>query len=161
MPSYRYKTEGVPSRAQAAVSPIPTTNPIASSWGLVRTVGSPSTTRIPVAPLQSIAGGDRGVWNKSAKPGDNSPDYILPSIYYTAPTPQNVPWQSNNEIPIPAISVNSTTAPYSSSLVTTTPVPSVVQRSRRMGGRLVQAWPKVTSFWPVFGSGVKNAGNSG
>jgi hypothetical protein len=162
VPAYRYRTEGVPDRAAAACSPLPTTNPIASSWGLVHTTGSPSTTRIPVAPLQSIEGSDRGVWTKGAKPGDNAPDYILPSLYYTAPTPQVVSHASNNEIPIPAINPNGVSAPYSATLPNlTNENPAVVQRPRRMGGRLVQAWPRVTQFWPVFGSGSTNAGNSG
>lgn len=162
MPTWRYKTEGVPERAAAAFSPIPTTDPRASSWGLVRTVGSPSTTRIPVAPLQSIAGSDRGVWTRGAKPGDNAPDYILPSLYWTAPTPQMVPHESTNEIPQMAISTHQPLAPASATVPTVTPAnPSVVQRARRVGGRIVQAWPQVSAFWPTYGSGVKNSANSG
>jgi hypothetical protein len=161
MPTIRYRTEGVPDGAAAACSPIPTTNPIASSWGLVHTVGSPSTTRIASPDPQSV-GGDRGNLTRQAKPGQNSPDYMLPSIYYTAPTPQVVSRSSNNELPIPAVGTHQPYAPASA----TAPgkaraTPSVTQKSRRMGGRLVQAWPKVSQFWPVFGAGSNNAGNSG
>lgn len=161
MARYAYRTEGVAGNAAAAFSPLPTTNPIASSWGLVHTVGAPGTLRIPVEPLQSIAGSDRGVWTKQAKPGDNAPDYILPSIYYTAPTPQMAKGWSTNEIPLPAISSTGPIAPYSTALTGPANTSAVVQRPRRMGGLLAQAWPKVSQVWNTYGSGKNNSANSG
>lgn len=161
MPRYQYRVEGVAGPSVTAFTPLPTTNGLASTWGVVKTVGAPGTLRIPVAPLQSIAGSDRGGWTAQAKPGDNAPDYILPSLYYTAPTPQTVPHESNNEIPLPAISSTGPIAPASTSLVGPAETSAVVQRPRRMGGLLAQAWPKVSQVWNVFGSGVNNSANSG
>lgn len=168
MPVYRYRTEGVPARASAAVTPLPTTNPRASSWGLVHTVGSPSTTRIHSPRPQATAGtGINSVGPNSTVRADSaqtstwSPDYILPSLYYTAPTPQVVSHASNNEIPIPAVAPQQPYAPYSATAPGTAVTTAVTQRPRRMGGLLVQAWPKVSSLWPTFGSGKNNAANSG
>lgn len=169
MPHYRYRTEGVPGRAAAACSPLPTTNPIASSWGLVHVVGSPSTTKIHSPRPQSTRGfGILGVPNNGAgypedwpQPSAHSPDYILPSIYYTTPTPQVPSHSSNNEIPIPAVSTHQPYAPASASIISTATTSAVVQRPRRMGGLLVQAWPKVSALWPTFGSGKNNVPNSG
>lgn len=168
MPAYRYRTEGVTGVIADAASPRPATNPLASSWGVVRTVGSPGTTRIPSPRPQSTRGA--GVLTPaegSTKPVDFpqpstwSPDYILPSLYYTAPTPQTVPWESTNEIPLPAISTSQPLAPYSTIPTKTPATSAVVQRPRRIGGLLVQAWPRISQIWPTFGSGANNSANSG
>lgn len=149
MPVWRYRTEDVPAKAVAAVSPLPSTNTIASSWGLVHTVGSPGTLQIPSPKPQSIP---PGPLNRQAQPSYNSPDIFLPSIYVTAPTPQLVPHTIDNEIPVPAISSSQPYAPYSATAVTKTPAnPSVAQRAWHIGGRRVTAWPRVSPVWPVFG----------
>jgi hypothetical protein len=167
LPIIRYRTEGVPARAAAACTPIPATNPIASSAGLMHRVGSPSTTRIASPRPQSTRGRgnlslyDSGRPADQAQPSGNSPDYILPSLYWAPPTPQVVSHSSTNEIPIPAISTQQPYAPASATAPGQAVTPAVVQRARRMGGRLVQAWPKVVPFWPTFGSGQNNSANSG
>jgi hypothetical protein len=168
MPTWRYRTEGVPARAAAALTPLPSTNPIASSWGLVHTVGAPSTLRVPSPRPQStrgfgalgVPGNGGGYTEDDPQPSAHAPDYILPSLYWTEPTPQMTVHASNNEIPIPAVSsVN--TAPGSSTLPSPVTTTAVVQRPRRMGGLLVTAWPKVAAWWPTFGSGRNNVPNSG
>ena len=169
MPTWRYRTEGVPARAAAALTPLPSTNPIASSWGLVHTVGAPSTLRVPSPRPQStrgfgalgVPGNGGGYTEDDPQPSAHAPDYILPSLYWTEPTPQMTVHASNNEIPIPAVSSSQPYAPASASAPGAGETPAVVQRARRMGGRIVQAWPKVVPFWPVFGTGNTNAGNSG
>ncbi len=153
MSRYAYVTEGVPAKAAAAATPLPTLEPRASSWGLVHVAGSPSTTRIDSPRPQSTIG-NIGVWNETAKPSHWSPDYILPSLYIAAPTPQTHPnnWRTN-ELPIPAIAATGITAPASTVLISKTAVPAIAQRSRRIGGRKVTAWPKVTQTWPTYSGG--------
>ena len=163
MPHYAYRVEGVPPRAVAACTPIPAVNPPASSQGLVRVVGSPGTTRIPSPRAQSTRGfGQLGVPNNGAgypddwpQPSGHSPDYILPSIYVAAPTPnygQMYGSPGPNDIPIPAISSHQPYAPFSATAPGKAKNPNVLARVRtRIASGFVTAWPKVAPSWPVFG----------
>jgi hypothetical protein len=157
MPHYAYRVEGVPPKALAACTPIPAMNPVASSFGLVHVAGSPGTTRIYSPQTQSVGRGDRGVLPGKAKPGANAPDYILPSLYVAAPTPnygQMYGTPGPNDIPIPAISSHQPYAPFSASAPGKAVNPNVLQRVRtRIASGYTTAWPKVAPSWPVFGGG--------
>jgi hypothetical protein len=157
MPHIAYRVEGVPPKALAACTPIPAQNPVASSWGLVHVAGSPGTTRVAAGPTQSVGKGDRGWLPGKAKPGANSPDYILPALYVAAPTPnrgQEYGTPGPNDIPVPAISSHSPYAPLSASAPGVAVNPNVLQRVRtRLASGYVTAWPKVAPSWPIFGQG--------
>lgn len=157
MPHYAYRTEGVPAKALAACTPIPAVNPVASSYGLVHVAGSPGTTRIQAGPTQSVGKGDRGWLTSKAKPGANSPDYILPALYVAKPTPnygQMLGTQGPNDIPVPAISSHSPYAPFSATAKGKAVNPNVLQRVRtRVASGYVTAWPKIAASWPIFGNG--------
>lgn len=164
MPHYAYRVEGVPARAMAAAMPVPTTNSIASSWGLVHVAGAPGTTRIPSPRAQSTRGyGALGVPGNGAgypedwpQPSGHSPDYILPDLYVAAPTPNygQDHINSSNEIPVPAISSHQPYAPFSATAPGHAVNPNVLQRIRtRVASGYTTAWPKVAPSWPVFGGG--------
>jgi|SRR6185437_382012 len=148
MALWRYRVEDVPAKAIGAVMPLPSTNSVASSWGLVHTKGAPSTLRI----FSPKPGLPDGPLPRTAQNSYNSPDYILPAIYVSNPTPQGVVHTSTNELPIPAISSAMPYAPYSATAPGAAPSnPSVAFRPWHKGGRRVTAWPRVSPVWPIFG----------
>lgn len=164
MPQIAYRVEGVPPRAMAACMPVPAQNPVASSFGLVKVFGAPGTLRVHSPRPQSTRGfGTLGVPNSTVpvdypQPSGHAPDFILPSIYVAAPTPNYGREYGNpgpNDIPVPAISSHSPYAPASASAPGYATNPSVLQRVRaRVASGFVTAWPRVSQVWPIFpGSG--------
>ena len=169
MPQIAYRVEDVPPRALAACTPVPTRTPTAATWGVVHTVGAPGTTRIDSPHPQSTKGfGALGVPNSTVpaddpQPSGHSPDYFLPALYITQPTPQGTVHRSTNEIPIPAISSHQPYAPFSASAPGKAINPTVLQRVRtRVASGFATAWPKVAPIFPIFpsdGTGSNQAGS--
>lgn len=73
----RYRVLDLPGKGAGAFTPQPTTNPVASSFGLVHRFGAPGTMPVPVKPpfgphlnnAPDVQGSNR------------APNIILPSIY--------------------------------------------------------------------------------
>lgn len=141
----RYRVLDLPLRGIGAFLPLPTTNPAASSWGLVHVWGSPGTDVIPApAPqrdwLPSLTA--RGGVN-SAQGSMVSPDVILPSVYVAdtvnmgpeADTGLGMAARRLNPIPVPAYAW-----PRTARTAMITP---------KYGGRRTMVWPRAFQRFPA------------
>lgn len=142
----RYRTQDVPPGQAPAFTPVPTTNPVASSYGLVHIYGSPGTDPQPApgparqwgAPSLTKPGGVN-----SAQGSNVVPDYILPAIYVAdvanmgpaMDTGIGMTRRRFNELPIPARDPGRL------------PVPVMMQFPT--GGRKTFAWPRAFQVWPT------------
>lgn len=134
----RYRVSEVPARAVGAFAPIPTTNPVASSWGLVKVsaymglVPVPAPKPAAVPPISAI---------RETQPSYVSPDDILPDCY--VPSADNMgpsmhvgmAARRQTPIPIPAVSWINTAVR--------------AMRASPVGGRVAMAWPRAFQRWPV------------
>lgn len=143
MASIRYRVYDLPTVGLGAFTPLASTNPIASSWGLVRLSGSPGTEPIP-------APGPTRIWCPpiSAQPetqsSNVSPDYKLPDIYiaYADNMGPSVHFgmaaRRQTPVPMPALSwINTALNAMGSS---------------KIGGRIAAAWPRAFQRFPTIGS---------
>jgi len=144
----RYRTDQVPVNGAGAFMPSLTTNPGASSHGLVGLDGWPGTTPIPAPHPASTAGASPGGTKAMRTQGSHAgaPDEILPAIYI--PRARNmgpsdgalgIMVKSDNVLPVPAIDPGR--------------APAAAFRPAKVGGRSQVAWPRTTVTWPTGGTG--------
>lgn len=141
----RYRVSDLPPNGVGAFTPIASTTPAASSYGLVEVYGAPGTEPVyspspqTVGYLPSLT--RRGGRN-SAQDSDCAPDVILPAIYI--PSAQNMGPEADagmgmtrrryNELPVPALDP--------------TRIPQVAQTVPPIGGRAAMAWPRAFQRFP-------------
>lgn len=141
----RYRVSDLPTVGTGAFTPLASTNPLASSHGLVRieaawgtsAVAAPKPAALPAVTARGIADG-----NASARAEDVTPDFILPAI--AIPYADNMGPEMDTgigmarrrlcEIPVPAVDP--------------TRVPTVAQGARKTGGRAALPWPRAFQRWP-------------
>jgi hypothetical protein len=135
----RYRTDDLPPAGVGAFMPIPASDPVASSWGLVHVVGAPGTMAIDVPdPDESIPPVSARGGINSARPSDASPDVIFPSVYYTrianlgpeAGIGLGLTKRRFNELPVPAVNP------------TRIPIVAGTYKPAKLGGRLAMLWPR-------------------
>lgn len=141
----RYRVLDLPVKGAGAFMPVPTTNPRASSWGLVHVNGSPGTEAVPVpAPQRSyLPSQTRSGGVNSAQGSDVAPDYILPSIYVAGTENMGPAADAGvgmlarrlNPMPVPALTYPAT--------------PKVAQITPRIGGRATMTWPRAFQRFPA------------
>lgn len=139
---FRYRVNDLPLVGASAFTPLPTTNPIASSYGLVNVNAWLGTRPIPVpAPTR--------VWaptpnNASQVQGSNvAPDYILPTHYVayadnmgpSADAGIGMSIRRRNPLPVPAVMIQRTANP--------------AMMMRKVGGRVAMAWPRAFQRFPT------------
>lgn len=143
----RYRTLDLPPVGASAFCPVPTKNPVASSYGLVIVDGSPGTTAIAAPDTQSMPDSltVRQGPNFAAMSHVNSPDVIFPSIY-TASARHMGPAEDTGigmtlrrlcPLPIPAVDPGRV------------PVPTMMQFPV---GENQLPWPRAFQRWPARGS---------
>lgn len=139
----KYRVLDLPVAGLGAFTPLPSTNPIASSWGLVKVVGNPGTLPIP-APSPTRLWAPPISADPKTQSSNVSPDVRLPDIY--------IPYADNmgpsqhfgmaarrqTPIPVPALSwINNAIQAMS---------------GNKIGGRIAAAWPRAFQRWPTVGS---------
>ena len=138
----RYRVLDLPVKGVGAFTPLPPTNPTASSWGLVHVTGAPGTVPVAApAPERSWLPSDHGNLSKW-QPSNVAPDVILPDQY--VPFADNMgPSQHfgmalrrKNPLPVPALS-------WISAAKKAMIVP-------RIGGRAVANNPRAFQRYPNF-----------
>jgi hypothetical protein len=138
----KYRVLDLPVKGAGAFTPLPSTNPVASSYGLVHVSGSPGTTPIPMPKLgwlPDLTSQDSGP--NTARGEDVTPYYILPAIYVASAKnmgPQadlgiGMAIRRRNPLPVPARNPGRM------------PVP--VQMRFPMGGSQLP-WPRAFQRWP-------------
>lgn len=150
--SIRYRVLDLPTVGTGAFTPIPTTNPVASSHGLVRVEASWGTEMVAApkpAALPPITAAGTSDPNRSARGEDVTPDAILPAIavaYVDNMGPEcgaagiGMARRRLCELPVPAVDP--------------TRIPTVAQGKRKTGGRAAIPWPRAFQRWPsTTGSG--------
>lgn len=139
----RYRVLDLPPKGVGAFTPLPSTNPTASSWGLVHTYGAPGTQPVPsptpafLPSLTAVGGVD------SAQGHDVSPDFIAPSIYVSSTANMGPEKDTGigmwirrlNPLPIPALNLLRR--------------PIVAQNTPRIGGRDTMVWPRAFQRYPA------------
>lgn len=141
----RYRVLDLPSKGAGAFTPLPTTNPRASSWGLVHVYGSPGTEAIPSpAPQRTyLPNLTRQGGVDSAQGSMVAPDFILPSIYTASARNMGPEADAGigmtvrrlNPLPVPSL-----TFPAS---------PKIAQATPRIGGRGTMIWPRAFQRFPA------------
>lgn len=141
----RYRTDQVPVYGAGAFMPSMTTNPTASSHGLVRIDGFPGTTPVQSPhPASTRGGAPNGAVATGTQGSANAPDLIFPAIYIPraknmGPAQDELRVRSDNVLPVPAIDPGRT--------------PAAVFRPARVGGRRQIPWPATATTWPSVGGG--------
>lgn len=144
----RYRVSDLPPIGVGAFTPIPTTTPAASSYGLVEVSGAPGTEPVyspspqtrGYLPSLTRAGGVN-----SAQDSECAPDYILPAIYVASadnmgPTDDvgiGMARRRLCELPVPALDP--------------TRIPQVAQTHPPIAGRATMAWPRAFQRFPIRG----------
>lgn len=139
----RYRVLDLPAKGVGAFTPLPTTNPVASSQGLVHIAGSPGTLPVPVLSPREQWGAPFLSVDPATQPSNVSPNVIAPSIYI--PSVMNMGPSQHfgmalrrfNPVPIPALSWISAA--------------KRAMRSRRIGGRSVVDNPRAFQRYPERG----------
>lgn len=147
----RYRVFDLPTKGTKAFTPTMATNPVASSFGLVKVRALMGGVPIPVrAPTRVWA---PPISHDPATQGSNcAPDFILPDCYVafndnmgpTADAGINMNARRHNPIPVPAVAWN--------------PVATRSMNAPVIGGRNAMAWPRAFQRWGTR-SGVTGAGN--
>jgi len=146
----RYRVSDLPPNGVGAFTPIASTTPAASSYGLVEVFGAPGTEAVPAPSPQHIGylpSLTRSGGVNSAQGSDVAPDVILPAIYVASA--QNMGPEADagmgmtrrryNELPVPALDP--------------TRIPQVAQSAPSIGGRFSMAWPRAFQRFPNRTSG--------
>lgn len=141
----RYRVYDLPAVGVGAFTPTPTTNPTASSWGLVGVMGSPGTMPIPApAPQRSwLPSLTRRGAPDTAQDSSVVPDVILPDLYEASTRHMGPAADAGigmharrlNPLPVP-----SWTYPRTA---------KVAQGRPRIGGRSVTAMPRAFQRYPI------------
>lgn len=139
----RYRVLDLPVLGHGAFTPTLDTNPIASSFGLVKRTGSPGTLPIPAPAPERL-------WcppisaQAETQSSNVAPDIRLPDIYIAyadnmGPSQHfGMAARRQTPIPIPALS-------WINTALTAMQGPSI-------GGRIVQSWPRAFQRWPTLAS---------
>jgi len=135
----RYRVSDLPPIGVGAFTPIPSTTPAASSYGLVEVLGAPGTMPVYSPSPQTrgyLPSLTRAGAPNSAQDSDCAPDYILPAIY--VPSADNMgPTDDAGigmarrrlcELPVPALDP--------------TRIPQVAQTHPPIAGRKAMSWPR-------------------
>lgn len=133
-----YKVLDLPPLGASAFTPIPFTNSIASSWGLVKEYGAPGTLPIPrpraaaIPPISAI----RETQGTYVAPTVGLPDIYIPYADNMGPAQHvNMAGRRLTPIPVPAVSwINTALVSFQTS---------------KIGGRLSMAWPRAFQRWPT------------
>lgn len=141
----RYRVLDLPPKGAGAFMPTPSTNTVASSWGLVHVEGSPGTQPVPVPKPQRtwLPALTRRGGVDTAQGSDVAPDFILPCIYVasarhmgpSADVGLGMALRRLNPLPVPA-------RHYPRQ-----PVPAF--NPPRIGGRATMLWPRAFQRWPA------------
>lgn len=143
----RYRVLDLPVQGVGAFTPLSATNPIASSWGLVKVTAdlgasNPQSAPSPAKSWMPVPG-NPGLAH--LQDSNNSPDVTTRSMYVTYPNNMGpmadagigMATRRRNPIPVPAVS-------WIRSARKAMPAPKI-------GGRRVPAWPRAFQRWPVIG----------
>jgi hypothetical protein len=148
----RYRVSDLPPVGVGAFTPIPSTTPAASSYGLVEVYGAPGTEPV-YSPSPQHSRGLPSLTRQpppdTAQDSDCAPDYILPSIYIasaanmgpTADAGFGMARRRYCELPVPAVDP--------------TRLPQVAQKVPPVGGRAAMAWPRAFQRFPNRTSGTQ------
>lgn len=141
----RYRVLDIPPKGAGAFMPLPTTNPVASSYGLVQVSGSPGTDPVPApSPQRSwLPSLTRRGGVDSAQGSMVAPDVALPCVYvaevnFMGPemdTGIGMAVRRLNPLPVPA-------RHYAR-------LPVVAQVTPRIGGRSTMMWPRAFQRFPA------------
>lgn len=135
----RYRVLDLPSKGVGAFTPIPTTNPPASSFGLVKVSAAMGLDAIPVQPYSKEL--PPMSWQNQTKPSYCAPDAILPDQYVAhadnmgpcADAGIGMSMRRHNPLPVPALSWIAVS-------------PNAL-RNKRYGGRFAIPWPRAFQRW--------------
>ena len=144
MASYRYRVYDLPIVGAGAFTPLPTRNPIASSWGLVHLTGSPGTMPIPRPKRNSLIpiSADPKTQSTNCSPDVGFPDIYIPYADNMGPSQHfGMAARRQTPIPVPAVSWINTALNAMS--------------GNKIGGRTAMAWPRAFQRWSTIRS--KNA----
>lgn len=148
----RYMVQTDPSRPEALAAMLPQSAPAGDGkalfWGGANVVGQPGT--VPqYSPAPSAMSDDS--WGHFRQGSHCSPDYIMPSEYWTVADNRwsHVRTQSNNVMPVPAVNPQN--------------MAGVAMNSPQVGGVFQVAQPQATQSWPDLngGSGADPSGGFG
>lgn len=138
---FRYRVNDLPVVGLGGFTPLPSTNPIASSWGLVKVSAILGTAPVPTGSpeLRKSAYQD----TPHIQGTQNSPDFMLPSAYTayarnmgpTADAGIGMATRRHSPLPVPAVSASRI------------PVPAML--GRKTGGRIAMAWPRAFQRFPT------------
>lgn len=150
MATIRYRVYDLPVKGLGAFTPIPFTNPTASSWGLVKLRGSPGTQAVPAPRPQAIWCPPISADPKTQASNAAGIDVIFPDQYI--PYPSNMGPEQHfgmaarrqTPIPVPALSWINTAVQ--------------AMKTNKVGGRVVASWPRAFQRWISIGdSGAPSA----
>jgi hypothetical protein len=142
----RYRVLDLPPKGTGAFTPIPTTNPVASSYGLVRV-----TAALGLKPVATGAPRVMNLgWSPQTMPSNNAPDVILPDQY--VPSAKNMGPSADAGIGMAARRMNPLPVPAISGILLPTPAFS----RKRTGGRATMSWPRAFQKYPTLSSGKGN-----
>jgi hypothetical protein len=139
----RYRVLDLPARGLGAFTPTMPTNPIASSWGLVKVTGAPGTEPQP-------ATGPTRVWappisaDKATQGSNVAPDMWLYDKYVAyannmgPAADAGVGMAERRLTPLPVPAVNYVR------------VPGQALRTPKIAGRASMAWPRAFQRFPIY-----------
>lgn len=138
---FRYRVNDLPVVGVGGFTPLPSTNPIASSWGLVKVFGILGTGPIPTGSPELRKSAPQDAPNYQGT--QNAPDYFLPAVYWTNP---------RNMGPIADAGVGMATRRHTPMPVPATQIiatPRNAMIGRKTGGRTAMAWPRAFQRFPI------------
>lgn len=147
----KYRVLDLPVKGAGAFTPLPATNPVASSYGLVHVMGAPGTMPVPVPNNNYLPTTTAQGPPNTASPEDVTPNFIFPAIYVASAKnmgPQadlgiGMAIRRRNPLPVPAINPGRT--------------PVAVQMRFPMGGSQL-IWPRAFQRWPGRGQAGSTLG---
>lgn len=135
----RYRVDDLPISGTRAFTPLPSTNPVASSYGLVKVTSSLGLEPVPSPSAAKDLPSPSS--DRRTQPSFVAPDVILRSTYIAhadnmgpcADARIGMAMRRNNPIPVPAKGW--------------IPVPPSALRSKRFAGRQAMSWPRAFQRW--------------
>lgn len=141
----RYRVDDLPAKGVGAFTPIPTTNPAASSWGLVAVAGAPGTMPVDAPKPQRtwLPSLTRRGAPDTAQRSDVAPDLAFPAVYVAsvanmgpaADLGLGMYARRLNPLPVPALDPTRVAVP--------------AQSAPRVGGRGALPWPRTFQRYPI------------
>lgn len=140
----RYRVLDLPVRGMGAFTPLPSTNPVASSQGEVKLLGAPGTQPQPtVAPTRSWA--PPTSFDKNTQPSNVAPDVWLYDQYTPLATNMGpaadagIGMASRRLCPLPVPALNYARIPG-----------KAFQQPTKIAGRGTMAWPRAFQRFPIY-----------